>query len=78
MHDSNQRVTKHFLLTECEQQYIFPALSGAIGIIFITSQQNVPPDFFYISCKKQNGSNHEQNEYNLLNVEHIGLITHLR
>jgi hypothetical protein len=78
VHHRHKWVSKHFLLTECEQQYIFPSFTSMITVIFLVPQQDVPPDFSSVSCKKQNGANHEQDEYDLLDDLHQGVITHLR
>ncbi len=52
MHHCHQGISKHFLLPECKQQYIFPALGRSIAVIFIMAEQNIPPDLFYIFRKK--------------------------
>src|SRR5207249_9009798 len=78
MHDSDQRIAKHFLLAKCKQQNIFPSLRWIIRIIFIMAQQNITPDLFYIPCKKPYRKKGNGNKYDLLNNRHANGITGLR
>lgn len=62
MQNSDQGISKHFLLTKGQQQHIFPAELGVIPYFLVPSEPDITNDLFYFEGKQADGKPADQNK----------------